>query len=202
MHKVTDSPIHVGDIVRLNAAVEAFGEKHPHMVVIEVVKEKIEGINRFKCHCVWFIREKVWEFKYAWLTNTTLSAIKPFDAANILKSELKNILFLSNTSLELTKVEDKNGNINLDPTNHCSPALTVIGLENPKNQAPTFDSNSNVIREVSSLLAKCLYFNPISNKYSEILLPVEALCSKVKLMSLLFPQPPPIPHSKTPTSEK
>lgn len=53
MHKVTDSPIHIGDIVQLKAATAAFGEEYPHMVVIEVVKEKIEGITRFKYHCVW-----------------------------------------------------------------------------------------------------------------------------------------------------
>lgn len=171
MHKVTDSPIHIGDIVQLKAATAAFGEEYPHMVVIEVVKEKIEGITRFKYHCVWFIREKVWEFKYVWLTNIALNPIKPFDTVNLPKPEIKSILFLSSTPSELKEVR----NIKQSPTRHCSPVLTIIGLENPKNQAPTFDSNSNVIREVPSLLAKCLYFNPISNKYSEILLPVEAL---------------------------
>lgn len=180
MRKVTESPIHVGDIVRLNAAAEAFDEEYPNMVVIEVVKEKIEGITRFKYHCVWFIREKVWEFKYAWLTNLTLSAIKTFDTSNLPKPEIKNILFLSSAPFELKEVKDVRGNIKQVPTKHFSPALTITGLESPKNQAPTFDSNSNVIREAPSILAKCLYFNPISNKYSEILLPVEALSSVPK----------------------
>lgn len=182
MHKVTESSIHIGDIVRLNAAAAAFGEEYPYMVVIEVVKEKIEGITRFKYHCVWFIRDKAWEFKYVWLTNIALSPIEPFDTVNLPKPEIKSILFLSSTRspFELKEVKDGKGKISQIPTKYCSPALTIIGLEKPKNQAPIFDSNSNVIREVPGLLAKCLYFNPISNKYSEILLPVEALSSVPK----------------------
>ena len=41
MIKIKDSDIHIGDIVRLEAALKGFGEKFPYMVVQEIVQEKI-----------------------------------------------------------------------------------------------------------------------------------------------------------------
>lgn len=182
MNTITESKFHIGDIVQLKAASKAYGEKIPHMVIREVVKEKIDGTIRYKCHCIWFIRSKVWEFKDAWLTENILVSKNILDLKEkkteknkLAKREIANITFLKNVDNEFEIVPDEKGDNKEVPTKFCSPALTIIGFENVKNQAPTFDSNSKVIREVPTLLVKCLYFNPIANKYSEVLLPLEVL---------------------------
>lgn len=169
--KIEGTDIHIGDIVQLKSAEVArvYNAEIPYMVVLEVVKEKIEGASRFKYHCVWFIRRKVWEFKYAWLTSVTLDRVpKKNEEIAPPKFEIGSTVLLSSIDNE----EDADTKI---LTEFCPPALIITGFENAKNQAPIFDSNSNVIREVSDLSAKCLYFNPISNKYSEIILPLDAL---------------------------
>lgn len=169
--KIEGTDIHIGDIVQLKSAEIAriYNTEIPYMVVVEVVKEKIEGVSRFKYHCVWFIRRKVWEFKYAWLTSVTLDRVpKKNEGIASPKFDIGSIVLLSSLDNE----EDADTE-NLTP--FCPPVLIITGFETPKNQAPIFDSNSNVIREVPTLSAKCLYFNPISNKYSEILLPLEVL---------------------------
>ena len=66
--KIEGINIHIGDTIQLEAASKSLGEKIPHMVVVEVVKEKVEGNVRYKYNCVWFIREKIWDFKYTWLS--------------------------------------------------------------------------------------------------------------------------------------
>lgn len=185
MYKIPKSDFHIGDIVQIKAASKAYGDKFPQMVVTEVVTEKIDGKTRFKYHCIWFIRSKSWEFKNVWLIGDLLDKKEPKKTTKAIKigdvsnetgdvvSKIGDVVFLSNFHNEYDIVDPESPKE--VQTRFCPPVLTIMGFENMKSQAPSFDNNGKIVREVPSLLVKCLYFNLILNKYSEVLLPKEVL---------------------------
>ena len=170
--RIEKSKFHLGDIVCLKSALSGKEEKIPHVVVLEAVKEHLnDNTERIKYRCMWFTRSKKWEFKETWLFENQLVLSQSNN--NKTAIELNDVVFLKTKCKEPTWIE---GN---PPTEKVSayypPSMTVLGFETVKNFPPIFDNQSNVMREISEILVKCLYYNPIANKFSEILLPLESL---------------------------
>ena len=170
--RIEKSKFHLGDIVCLISALSGKDEKIPHLVVLEAVKEHPkDNIERIKYRCMWFTRSKKWEFKETWLFENQLALSQSNDS----KTEiiLNEVVFLKTKCKESTLSNEKPHTEIVSA--YYPPSMTVISFETVKNFPPIFDSQSNVMREISEILVKCLHYNPIANKFSEILLPLESL---------------------------
>ena len=168
--RIEKSKFHLGDIVCLKSALSGIDENIPHLVVLEAVKEHLND-KRIKYRCMWFTRFKKWEFKETWLFENQLVLSQSNDGKTEIM--LNEVVFLKTKCEELTYSYEDPPSETI--TVFCPPSMTVIGFETVKNFPPIFDNQSNVMREISEILVKCLYYNPIANKFSEILLPLESL---------------------------
>jgi hypothetical protein len=177
----------------------------PLMVVVEVFKERnakyeeISGLNladtnSCQCKCIWF-SSKSHQFEETRISSKHLDVIQSSTAENQngvdpkLIIDIGKIVTLKTTPLEIQKqkcsrdpqIYDSHLERKLKYTSLLSfvcPPLVVVGTSKNEIKEHVLDANTGEqIRWLSNKLVKCKYFNAHSEKYSEVLVPIEALIS-------------------------
>jgi hypothetical protein len=165
----------------------------PIMVITEMVKdgrnsfEENSGIqitdkSSYQCKCVWF-SQKTHQFEEAIISSKILKQIPHSEEQ--LEDSIKvgqTVRFIT-VDHELGKKKSsfkKFGNLTEDKTitallSFVSPLLEVIGTVRNDNKEPIFDKFNQRKRWFTEKLIKCKYYNFFSEKFSEIVLPVETL---------------------------
>lgn len=167
----------------------------PLMVIIEVLKvtknsydentgEELGKKGEYQYKCMWY-SSKSSQFEDAWISSKLLKVIQPSNQTENIVKKIGSLVELKTASLELGKKKitlKQTGNSeynNYIVTAHLSfvsPIMQVIGTSKNEPKEPIFSSKTNEkIRYISNHFVKCKYYNPISDKLSEILIPVEAL---------------------------
>jgi hypothetical protein len=156
--KLYDMNIIIGDIVQLTSFSQANEEAIPNMVVWAKTTNKD---NSLKYSCLWFVRGKKWEFQYGFLPDFAIQKNSKANNTTILThtSTLIKGTLLSLRTFEHEVIRNNKGEIE-KVTPYCPPTMIFLDIVELKNK---------------SLRAKCLYYNPVTYKYSETLLPFESL---------------------------
>lgn len=154
---------------------------------------QIRDKGDFDCKCIWFSQNS-FSFEESWISSKNLKVIQRQDhtleypsyrigetiefkttmiEAGKKKSSLKSVSS-SSESKELT--------ITSEPS-FSSPLMTVVGIHKTEIKEPLFDKLTNdQIRFYSKRQIKCKYYTPKTNKFSDILLPIESL-NKIELVN-------------------
>lgn len=164
----------------------------PLMVVSEVLVVKTDKVDEetgvfknskgnFQYKCIWF-SSKSFKLEENWFYEEELLLIEKdnkkdksfkFGDNIILKTNILELLKLK-TYLEINKEEKKNKTSSL--LNFCSPVFVFIGYTSLDKKEPLIDVNTgNPKREYCSKLVKAKSFNLKEDKYSEFLIPIEAV---------------------------
>lgn len=167
----------------------------PLMIIVEIIKDSQDVFDEFtgvnlqlkgktaNCKCIWY-SSKSSQFEEAWLSSKLLKLVKRRDKTIAKSDVIDSIVTLSTAQMELAKVksslniENENKRTNLNPLlSFVSPLMQVIGIpKNDKKEALYDVKTGNKKKEISGQLVKCKWFNPSSDKMSEALIPMEALC--------------------------
>ncbi len=161
----------------------------PYMIVTEILKETKNKFdehtgentiqkNSFRLKVIWF-NAKTYEFNKKWISSQFV---------DVVENELKNIKFskadqviLKTNQLEIKKkrisIKEEEWNTKISKSSllsFCAPEMVVIGKSTFKPKDPLFDKVTNErIREIPNDQLKCQYYNPITDKYREVILPIE-----------------------------
>lgn len=166
----------------------------PLMIIVEIIKDSQDVFDEFtgvnlqlkgktaNCKCVWYSSKSA-QFEEAWLSSKLLKLVKRRGKAIAKSDVIDSIVTLSTAQMELAKVksslniENENKRTNLNPLlSFVSPLMQVIGVpKNDKKEALYDVKTGNKKKEISEQLVKCKWFNPASDKMSEVLIPIEAL---------------------------
>lgn len=166
----------------------------PMMVIVEIINDlqdvhdEFTGVNlqtkgkTSNCKCLWY-SSKSSQFEEAWLSSKLLKLIKKRENELSKNQAIGTIVTLSTAQLELSKVkssykiEGGKERASLTPMlSFVSPLMQVIGTPRNEKKEPLFDVKTGAKKkEISEQLVKCKWFNPASDKMSEILIPIEAL---------------------------
>ena len=162
----------------------------PLMIIIEVVVDKpmfeersgmrLSDISSCQCRCIWF-SHKSYIFEEVWISSKLLKIIKP--AENIDKVSFGQQVELKTAYIELGKIKsniketDNNvSSILTSDLNFVSPVMQVIGTAKSESKEPLYDVKTLTLkRSIPKSLVKCKYYNAVSDKFSEFLIPIEAL---------------------------
>lgn len=171
----------------------------PFMIVTEYLKESKskhdeetgEGIierGTYRCNVIWF-NSKTYEFKDTWINSkffneTFIKEEKATDLKDKEKKKDSKILIGSRVILKTTPLEIKKKRTlltknkkstdlkNTTLASFCAPEMIVIGKTFFKPKKPINDNITGLpIRFYPSMMLKCKYYNPISDKFSEVTLP-------------------------------
>ncbi len=166
----------------------------PLMVVVEIVRikhNKPEGkadISNFKYKCLWF-STKSFRFLDAWIFESDLKIIeannKCVDSTAVKRGDQ---LILKTSSIELAKRKSsqshddqssasKNGTTVINSLlTFLAPPMSVIEVKQHVSKNPLVDKKTGqTIRWVSASQVKCLLYDPIAEKISELVVPLEAM---------------------------
>lgn len=166
----------------------------PLMIIVEIIKDSQDVFDEFtgvnlqlkgktaNCKCIWY-SSKSSQFEEAWLSSKLLKLVKRRGKAIAKSDVIDSLVTLSTAQMELAKVksslniENENKRTNLNPLlSFVSPLMQVIGVpKNDKKEALYDVKTGNKKKEISEQLVKCKWFNPSSDKMSEVLIPIEAL---------------------------
>ena len=165
----------------------------PIMVVAEVLKAKHtdkqtgEITYNIKYKCIWFA-SKLHKFEDAWVFEADLKLFKStsvlIDNTSIRRGDkvtLKTIVPESSKKKSSLTYEDNSiskGNSNTIINSLLSflpPIIQVLEVTKHQHKLPLKDKGDLLIRIVSEWNVKCLSFDPIAHKMSEVFLPIEVL---------------------------
>jgi hypothetical protein len=166
----------------------------PLMIIVEIIKDSQDVFDEFtgvnlqlkgktaNCKCIWY-SSKSSQFEEAWLSSKLLKLVKRRGKAIAKSDVIDSLVTLSTAQMELAKVksslniENENKRTNLNPLlSFVSPLMQVIGVPKNDKKEALFDvKTGNKKKEISEQLVKCKWFNPSSDKMSEVLIPIEAL---------------------------
>src|SRR5690554_4298462 len=161
----------------------------PYMMVTEILKETKNKFdedtgentiqkNSFRLKVIWF-NAKTYEFNKKWISSQFV---------DVVENELKNIKFskadqviLKTNQLEIKKkrisIKEEEWNTKISKSSllsFCAPEMVVIGKSTFKPKDPLFDKVTNErIREIPTDQIKVQFYNPLADKYSEEILPIE-----------------------------
>src|SRR5690554_701316 len=161
----------------------------PYMMVTEILKETKNKFdedtgentiqkNSFRLKVIWF-NAKTYEFNKKWISSQFV---------DVVENELKNIKFskadqviLKTNQLEIKKkrisIKEEEWNTKISKSSllsFCAPEMIVLGKSKFKPKDPHFDKVTNErIREIPTDQVKVQFYNPLTDKYSEHILPVE-----------------------------
>ncbi|MCF8448190.1 MAG: WYL domain-containing protein [Bacteroidia bacterium] len=168
----------------------------PLMVVTEVLRQKKHKIdentgdplltenykNQYKC--TWFSNTK-FQFEETWFHDNQVKKIILDTNNKAEKTQTyvgQKFEFITNP-LESKKQKRSTKKVNQDSNDysitpnllHVCPILIGIGTSKYESKDPIFDKFNVQIRYTTKLLIKCKYYNENLNKFSEHLIPIEAL---------------------------
>ena len=176
----------------------------PLFVVIETILENetsydsgtgdpITKKGSFQCKCLWF-STKSGQFETILLSSKLLKLIKEKDSKEEDDAKSKNKVpsigsqvvlvteYLESKKRKSSQLQKSEHNFKNNKTispllSFVSPVLQVIGTAKSESKEPLYDLkvNNRQKRWIPEILIKCKYFNSHSEKFSEILLPVEAI---------------------------
>src|SRR5690554_4820515 len=161
----------------------------PYMMVTEILKETKNKFdehtgentiqkNSFRLKVIWF-NAKTYEFNKKWISSQFV---------DVVENELKNIKFskadqviLKTNQLEIKKkrisIKEEEWNTKISKSSllsFCAPEMIVLGKSTFKPKDPLFDKVTNErIREIPTDQIKVQFYNPLADKYSEEILPIE-----------------------------
>lgn len=166
----------------------------PLMVIIEMVIDKpsydentgmqLSDYSTFQCKCIWF-SHKNYQFEDVWISSRLLKKIqiKKEKIDDTVIKKYGTFVELKTSTIEQGKQKSSFKKSNDSKTytltselNFVSPIMQVVGLTKNESKEPLFNPKTlKPIRFISKSLIKCKYYNPISDKFSEALLPIESL---------------------------
>jgi hypothetical protein len=161
----------------------------PLMIVTEVLLEKRSfshpekgdtDVKIYKYKCIWFSTRK-FTILDSWLPHKQLTLVQGASEEKTIR--ISNKVFFSTGPLELQKrkssfsSESRQGTRKVTPLlDFVSPVFEVIGLASYESKDPLFDSKTNERKRwTPTKIVKCKYYNSVDEKYSELLIPIEAL---------------------------
>ena len=145
----------------------------------EETGDEILGSGSHSCKVQWF-NSKTYEISETWINSVFLEAVN--NEKNKLKSfEKEDCVILRTNAFEIKKkrtslkIQESTVNLNASSVvSFCAPEMIVMSKVVYKIKKPLIDKNTGEqIRFYPKQLLKFKYFNPITNKYSEGLLPIE-----------------------------
>jgi DNA-binding Xre family transcriptional regulator len=176
----------------------------PLMIIVEILGDsqnlydenvgnqiQVKGGSTAQCKCIWY-SSKSFQFEEAWVSSKLLKKInyKNNSISNEKDEQGKSkhiqvgtLVTLCTAQLELKKLkssyksEGGKERSSINPLlSFVSPIMQIIGTAKNESKEPLYDSKTgNKKKEISELLIKCKWFNPSSEKFSEKLIPIEAL---------------------------
>lgn len=164
----------------------------PLMIVTEVLVVKTDKIDEetgklknlkgnFQYKCIWF-SNKSFKIEENWFYEKELLSIAPKSEVDE-KLQFGDNIVLKTNSLELQKkktyIENDKNKVNTKIShllNFCSPVFIFLSYASVEKKEPFIDSHTGRLKRIySSKLAKVKSFNVKEDKYSEFLIPVEAI---------------------------
>jgi len=165
----------------------------PIMVISEILKsrhiDKITNTETFnlKYKCIWF-STKTHRFIDAWIFEADLKLfeknIGDIDSKNLKRGDkitlktirAESVKKKSSLSYEDNSVSQGNSNTIINSLlSFLPPVLQVILVSKHQHKLPLVDRGGKPIRIVSEWDIKCVNFDPLANKISEVTLPSEVL---------------------------
>lgn len=162
----------------------------PFMMVTEILKETKNKFDEetgentiskssYRLKVIWF-NAKNYEFNEKWINSDFVVRV---EIKNTEQAPLKkgSQVILRTNQLEVKKkhisIKEDDWQTKLSKSSllsFCAPEMVVIGKSKFKPKDPIFDKITNEeIRTIPKNQLKCQFYNPIADKYSEIILPVE-----------------------------
>ncbi len=173
----------------------------PLMVIVEMLfdsKQKfgenkgaeVTSLKSEQCKCIWF-SSKAQQFEDAWISLKLLKIIRVAVRENDDEPSIADLKHIGSTvSLITTKLELGKRKSTIEHFDHSDsnkkkisallsfvcPPLEVVGYSVPETKESIIDTKTGKQKRfISKLLIKCKYYNSYSEKFSEALIPVEAL---------------------------
>lgn len=170
----------------------------PLMVVTEILLDRkpfyedhtgmeISNKETYQCKCIWYSL-KSHQFEEVWLSSRLIKKINQFpdSVANIEETfAYGTTVSLKTNRIELGKKKSSFKKSSKDQDNlttttgllsFTSPAMQVIGNVKNESKEPLIDQKTGLTKRwISNKLVKCKYYNPQTDKLSEIILPTECL---------------------------
>lgn len=190
--------IKIGDIVvtkfkKYETLVKASGVKthfiSPCMVVSEISKDKIEvdpetghfktGSDGVRVKCIWFSRISG-TFEERWFLNDWVEKV-----SEAITEQIKIPVSLP-LAVTLRYAKEKGQATVFEP-----PFMQIIQIENARDNKNRFRYNSQTQQKeevywLPKFTAKCLWFNSLSQKFEEVVLPLEVLESYDNIAELFI----------------
>src|SRR5690554_6258628 len=161
----------------------------PYMMVTEILKEIKNKFdedtgentiqkNSFRLKVIWF-NAKSYEFNEKWISSNFVDVVEnEHEDINFSKADQ---VILKTNQLEIKKkrisIKEEEWNTKISKSSllsFCAPEMVVIGKSTFKPKDPLFDKVTNErIREIPTDQIKVQFYNPLADKYSEEVLPVE-----------------------------
>jgi hypothetical protein len=169
----------------------------PLMVVVETLKEGKEIFDEnsgmqllqpgtYQCKCIWYSQESS-QFEEAWISSRLLKLID----AQLTITDLSSLPYGTSVVFKTAPIEVSKMKVSLKQTgtnsieknkavtglvSYTSPVMQVIGTAKSDSKEPFIDPKTGKLkREISKKLIKCKYYNAVSDKFSEVQIPIEAL---------------------------
>ncbi|PQJ10680.1 hypothetical protein CJD36_011960 [Flavipsychrobacter stenotrophus] len=173
----------------------------PLMVIGEITRDtknhfdEMTGMSQTtksssQCKCIWF-STKTQQFEETWISSKLLKVIEAAATEHLSFDELRKMGVGTKVHFITSKMEEGKRKSSLEEKNDynqgpkkkinalltfASPILEITGILKSETKEPVFDGKTgNRKREISKLLVKCKFFNQLSDKFSEIVLPVESI---------------------------
>ncbi|WP_339904670.1 WYL domain-containing protein [uncultured Cyclobacterium sp.] len=133
------------------------------------------------CKCFWFNHDQL-QFEEAWISEKQLKLIQKSEVISQEDLLYSNVIFKT-ASLETGKkkssLSSKNGTqtrVDNYILSFVAPAMQVISVKKAEEKDPKYDEKTGQqARIIDQYLAKCKWFNPKSNKFSEKFIPLALL---------------------------
>ncbi len=169
----------------------------PLMVVVEILGENKSLFDEnsgqelikketVQCKCLWF-SSKTFQFEDTWLSSRLLRNIEfSSQSQDFAVPSYGSSVIFKTASIEIGKKKaslNQLGSSNNDKSrtitallSFTSPAMQVIGSAKSESKEPIIDAKTGEVRRIiSKQLVKCKYYNAHSEKFSEVLIPIEAI---------------------------
>lgn len=152
--------------------------------------EELNETHRYQYKCIWF-SSKTMGFEEVWFKHKELKCLSRDSKSDMEELRVGNSIILKSSAIELKKKkisvefpgQTKEAKI-LPLHSFTSPALTCIGFQTHTPKEPQISKlTGEEIRLEASKLVKAKYYNHLHNKFSEVLLPLEAVSLVPELAS-------------------
>lgn len=169
----------------------------PLMIVVEVLQEtkgqsgvskrkESDQVPNYRYKCMWY-SSKQHQFLEVWISPDFLKLIVPYDQTTDISDQYSQpgiTVEFRTAQIELGKkkstlqksLKEEEGYKITAHLSFVSPILQVIDVKENTSTSSKIDTKKNHgAKLASNYLIKCRYYNPVSDKHSEVFIPIEAL---------------------------